>query len=147
MEMTVCDLATAQAREAELIAEIHRLMTAIRRHRDYKGDDRCWLDDEELYSALPEGFTPPARGSRVELLNCERYIQCRHNPATEYVSPQREIERLTKERDALAAFKKWVHDWLDAVGVPHDPEPEHTKEHGCRISGRMRWLLNNKSSK
>jgi hypothetical protein len=39
------------------------------------------------------------------------------------------------------AFKAWVHSWLDAHGVPHDPEPEHTAQHGCRISGRMQWLL------
>lgn len=43
--------------------------------------------------------------------------------------------------DALAKFKTWVHDWLDAQGVPHDPEPENTARHGCRISGRMRWLV------
>lgn len=46
-----------------------------------------------------------------------------------------------EERDALKRFKDWVHARLDAGGVPHDPEPEHTKEHGCRISGRMKWLF------
>lgn len=46
-------------------------------------------------------------------------------------------------RRALAgeAFKQWVHGWLDAIGVPHDPDPEGTAQHGCRISGRMRHLL------
>src|SRR5687768_11404636 len=44
-----------------------------------------------------------------------------------------ENERLRAERDALAKFKAWVHDWLTGVGVPHDPDPEHTKEHGCRV--------------
>ncbi len=46
-------------------------------------------------------------------------------------------------RRALAAeaFKAWVHGWLDAIGVPHDPDPVHTAENGCRISGRMRFLL------
>lgn len=52
------------------------------------------------------------------------------------------LEELEKQLEALAKFKKWVHDYLDNIGVPHDPAPEHTKEHGCRISGRMRWLLN-----
>ena len=42
---------------------------------------------------------------------------------------------------AAEAFKAWVHAWLDGAGVPHDPEPEHTAQHGCRISGRMRFLL------
>lgn len=50
-------------------------------------------------------------------------------------------DRLLAELAKAQAFKSWVHDWLDNAGVPHDPEPEHTKEHGCRISGRMQWLL------
>lgn len=28
------------------------LESAIRKHRDQRGDDRCWLDDEELYKTL-----------------------------------------------------------------------------------------------
>jgi chromosome segregation ATPase len=68
--------------------------TAIRKHRDQRGDDRCWMDDEELYKILPEGYTPPLRDSAVELKNCQRFIDCRNNPATTYVSPQRMIEEL-----------------------------------------------------
>lgn len=74
--------------------EIGRLRDAIRKHRDYRGDDRCFLDDEELYAILPEGYTPRERDSAVELKNCERFIASRQNPKTEYVSPEREIERL-----------------------------------------------------
>jgi hypothetical protein len=87
---TVC----ARAEQAE--SERNALQAAIRKHRDERGDDRCWLDDEELYKVLPEGYTPPPRDTAVELANCERFIACRHNPATEYVSPQREIDRLRK---------------------------------------------------
>jgi hypothetical protein len=82
---------------ARLVSEVDRLRAAIRKHRDYRGDDRCWQDDEELYAVLPEGYTPPARDSAVELKNCERYIACRHNPATECVSPQRRIEELEQQ--------------------------------------------------
>lgn len=74
--------------------EIARLRIAIQRHRDAKGDDRCWMDDEELYKTLPEGYTPPERDTAVELDNCKKFIACRQNPATEYVSPEREIEIL-----------------------------------------------------
>lgn len=38
-------------------------------------------------------------------------------------------------------FKSWVHSFLDAQGVPHDPDPEANKQHGCRISGRMQWVF------
>lgn len=81
----------------EMARYIEKLEAAIRKHRDQKGDDKCWLDDEELYKVLPEGYEPPKRDSQVELENCIRYIQCRHNPNTEYVSPQRCIEELELE--------------------------------------------------
>jgi hypothetical protein len=45
------------------------------------------------------------------------------------------------ERDKLQAFKTWVHQFLDGRGVPADPDPEGTREHGCRIGGRMRWVF------
>jgi hypothetical protein len=89
-----------QAREGE------RLQQAIRQHRDEKGDDRCWMDDERLYAVLPEGYTPPARDSSVELENCRRFIACRRNPATEYVSPQRRIEELQEWRDSVSVAVK-----------------------------------------
>lgn len=38
-------------------------------------------------------------------------------------------------------FKSYVHARLDAAGVPADPEPEQTALHGCRIEGRLDWLL------
>lgn len=78
-----------------------KLLQAIRKHRDQRGDDRCWMDDEELYAALPEGYTPPARDTAVMLKHCERFIVCRENPKTEYVSPEREIERLKGVIDSL----------------------------------------------
>ena len=72
-----------------LYQEVDRLQTAIRKHRDQRGDHRCWRDDEELYATLPEGYTPPARDTAVELANCERYIRCRQAPRTTNVPPQR----------------------------------------------------------
>jgi hypothetical protein len=73
------------------------LQSGIRLHRDARGDDRCWMDDDELYKMLPEGYTPPERDTTVELALCEKFIACRRNPATEYVSPQRRIEELEDE--------------------------------------------------
>lgn len=39
------------------------------------------------------------------------------------------------------AFKAYVHTRLDGAGVPADPEPEQNAKHGCRIEGRLNWLL------
>jgi hypothetical protein len=62
-----------------LIAEIKRLRSAIRQHRDEKGHGRCWLDDQTLYRSLPEtaqaDFTLPPK--EEFLTNCEIYWRTR----------------------------------------------------------------------
>lgn len=59
----------------ELKQEILKLRNTIRRHRDARGHDRCWLDDIELYQLLPEGkeadFTLPKKEEFLK--NCEIY--------------------------------------------------------------------------
>lgn len=91
--------AVLRARRAE--ADLRALQNTVRNHRDMRGDDRCWIDDEVLYNALPEGYVPPDRDSRVELKLCEQFITCRHNPNTEYVSPQRRVEELEAHVEVL----------------------------------------------
>lgn len=95
----------------EAVRMVAELAKAIRLHRDQRGDDRCWMDDELLYKSLPEGYTPPARDSSVELKNCERFIACRHNPATVYVSPEREIEELREWKHHVLNAMKTIHEW------------------------------------
>ena len=82
--------------------QLQNLRDAVRAHRDARGDDRCWLDDEELYKMLPEGYTPPARDTSVELDLCRKFILNRRHPKTTYISPEREIERLKKLLDGTA---------------------------------------------
>jgi hypothetical protein len=105
------------SRYREVMRRIDQLEAAIRKHRDQRGDDRCWLDDEELYKTLPEGYTPPKRDSSVELKMCEKFIHCRHNPATTYVSPQRRIEELESlipaAKDLQIAAEKFFNDESD----------------------------------
>lgn len=48
-----------------------------------------------------------------------------------------EVEELKAENEKLRKFKEYVHDRLDKMGVPSDPEPENNKVHGCRIEGRL----------
>jgi len=92
--------------------DAYELREAIRTHRDERGDDRCWEDDERLYKALPEGYAPPERDTSVELENCKRYISCRRNPNTEYISPQREIEKLQEE---IKYLKERIDGLLDNI--------------------------------
>lgn len=83
-----------------LRVELENTRNAIRKHRDMKGDDRCHLDDGELYSILPEGDTRPIVETAVDLNNCIKYIRCRQE-GREYISPQRRIEELEIEVERL----------------------------------------------
>ena len=52
-----------------------------------------------------------------------------------------EMLALLDALDAGDKFKAFVHEYLDAHGVPHgDPENQHQKE-GCRIGARLDLLL------
>ena len=63
----------------QLKSEIVKLRQTLRKHRDAKGNDRCWLDDVELYQLLPEGqeaeFTLPEKNEFLK--NCEIYWENR----------------------------------------------------------------------
>lgn len=62
--------------------EVQRLRSGIRAHRDARGNDRCWLDDEVLYRLLPETDKAltvlPDR--ETFLGNCARYHANRQHP-------------------------------------------------------------------
>ena len=91
-----------------LLDELDRLRAAIRKHRDQRGDDRCWLDDRELYAVLGDANDGDQRLPPPEemLECCKRYIAHRHDPSLPYVSPQRDVERI----DWLAKHR---HSWGD----------------------------------
>jgi hypothetical protein len=78
----------------DAIYEIIRLREAIRKHRDQRLDDRCWMDDYELYEVLPEGISPQYVDLRllpkdVMMKNCDRFVECR----TTSLTPEEAIER------------------------------------------------------
>lgn len=103
--------------------EVERLRSAIRKHMNMRGDDRCYQDDHELYLVLPEGDTRPTSETLVTIENCERYIKCRQEGREcDWVSPQRRIEELEKEIDSLQAYVKRleVYFLLYEKGVSHE---------------------------
>jgi hypothetical protein len=50
------------------------------------------------------------------------------------------MERVRQDRDALAAFKAYVHWRLDAARIPTHPDGPHSKE-GCRVGDRLDLLV------
>lgn len=93
----------------ERLDRVGVLEAAIRKHRDQRGDDRCWIDNEELYAVLPEGFvrTDLALHTPEEMLpNCKRFLASCQPGGVPYVSPQREIERLEAEIVRLQTVAK-----------------------------------------
>ena len=65
--------------EQQLIDEVMNLRNGIRKHRDQKGDDNCWLDDFALYGLLPEKIKadPQLPDKELMMVNCSRYYDCR----------------------------------------------------------------------
>lgn len=43
--------------------------------------------------------------------------------------------------DSRDQFKAYVHERLDAAGIPFDPEPDQNALHGCRVEGRLNSLI------
>lgn len=48
--------------------------------------------------------------------------------------------KLFKRIKKLQAFKDYVHERLDKMGVPENPEPEENEKSGCRIEGRLNYI-------
>lgn len=61
---------------------------------------------------------------------------------TDVVALLAEIDELRRRVGKLQRFKEYVHKRLDLVGVPNDPEPAMNAQHGCRVEGRLNWLVN-----
>ena len=85
---------------------IKTLEDAIRKHRDQRGDDRCWLDDKELYGVLKDGkqadFSLPPKCEFLE--SCRRFWEQRSDNRIAFdphgmtiAQLQDEIKRLKNE--------------------------------------------------
>lgn len=94
------------AQRAAVVAENESLRVAIREHRDARGDDRCWLDDIELYKALGEDEVPEAMqlalpNREAFLGRCAQYWEHRQKPGCE---PWKTVEALEKRIAEMASM-------------------------------------------
>lgn len=92
-------------------SEAAKLRAAIIKHRSQGADDRCQLDDRELYEALGDGieadFTMPPR--EEFLANCGRFYDKRCT-AGDWPTYQQLREVLAKARDYIAAHLQAEED-------------------------------------
>jgi hypothetical protein len=88
---------------------------AIRTHRSQHLDDRCWMDDQELYAVLGDGDlgdnSTPDKAKMLE--NCSRFIDQRCKPGEwkSYQELEAEVAALRAERAPEAEML----DWLEAT--------------------------------
>lgn len=116
--------------------EIQHLHEGIRDHRDQKGHDRCWLDDDKLYQLLPEGPENynSSLPSREEFLgNCVRFFETRQGPCPKL----HEWGESAFEKQRSAA-RRWKH-LAKRLRVRLENQ---TYFSNCEIN-RLRELLNN----
>lgn len=83
------------------LREVQALRDAIRIHRDERGHDRCWFDDQKLYQSLPEALPgdldlPP---KEEFIQNCHRYWEHRQDPSVTFIR-QKDVD------NELAAKKR-----------------------------------------
>ncbi len=96
------------------------LESAIRKHRDQEDDDRCWMDDQELYESLGEPREPREFSTvlppKCEFLeSCSRFWEKRQHPidvADDQCAESRfmTIRELTDRIAELEAELKRIHD-------------------------------------
>lgn len=141
---------------------IAELTAAIKHHRDQKEDDRCWMDDHQLYSVLGDGILGDNRiGDPIAMLqSCCKFIQNRCQPGGTWVSRaelekqnkelQDEVDRLRKtdisvgwlleiDQPGGAVFFDGYNHWVDAVSqaLRFARKEDAEKYKDSRIGGYM----------
>lgn len=124
--LNCCNGSQTTVREQQLIARLDRIQmeknkleSAIANHRDQRGDDRCYLDDAELYAVIGEEQAVTALPPKeVFLANCARFHASRQKPGETYET----------EEDRHRALKTLLVEWQIALhsilpGFHHDVNP------------------------
>src|SRR5690242_21828128 len=125
--------------ESELQHRIAELEAAIRAHRDRRADDRCWLDDLELYAVLGDNVPPDnSVGDKLAMLeNCKRFIAVRCSAGTwkSYVELESEVRSL---RDQIALLQKFAVA-AQRGSMSSDSPKSRSEERRVGKECRSRW--------
>ncbi|HYD16853.1 MAG TPA: hypothetical protein VEF76_00065 [Patescibacteria group bacterium] len=90
---------------SDSFTDIITVRHAIRRHRDAKGDDRCWLDDYFVWALIPGSFAVPTAVPPMEeaMDMCRGFYKRRRADTADEQSP-----------DAVTDPQQWDKD-LEAM--------------------------------
>lgn len=105
-----------------LTEENGKLKAAIRSHRDERGHDRCWLDDQKLYAVLGEGGADGTLPPRAEFLsNCERYYDIRRDKGEWTPTSERDfaIARAQQAEAALVDERRMYEEMKEQRNEAH----------------------------
>jgi hypothetical protein len=90
--------------DKNFLTDLKFLRAAIRYHRDQKGDDRCWIDDNKLWALLPD--SPPdlvGLPSFDEMMKrCSDFFQYRRAEAPDPVPADAALDASTWDSDCEA---------------------------------------------
>lgn len=111
-------------------AKYNTLLAAVLLHKKQKGDDRCWMDDLELYAAIDledsDGILPDNRvGCQNQMKeNCDNFIKNR----TENGGPWKSYEELLQDNVRLkskaTSYLQQVHVLRRKIRFLIDPKKE-----------------------
>jgi hypothetical protein len=125
----------------ELENENKRLRDAIAKHRDQRADDRCWLDDLELYQALgdnqlADNSLPPREKF---LANCERFYDCRAQAGNwpSYQELEQELAAAHARCEGLAERVARQSDQLSRIAERPTPLTNYEQE---QFRNLLLWL-------
>lgn len=99
MQMQLVDI---EQKDSVRTKEHNDLVLSVKKHHDQKGDDRCWLDDVELYTAAGLDDANSALPQLPEFIgNCVRFHQSRQNPDSRYVTVEEQLDKVTSKATYL----------------------------------------------
>lgn len=104
-------------------AELAKLRAAVAKHHAQKADDRCHLDDDELYAAA--GLPPVDRrvGDKFEMIkNCTRFVErrCEGGGWPTYAELEAKVKELEARLGlAAAAAKAALAEWDATAQYEH----------------------------
>lgn len=127
---------------ADRIAELE---AAIRKHHDQQGDDRCWLDDLELYDVIPDLRKPDDNVFKLPpkcefLKSCERFWEQSQHPKLSMKADGMTIAQLEARVKELEAFSAELTDKYarQSAALTQAAERQYDRENAAYKAGQER---------